>query len=100
MHLLHSTRRPGDKPGKSKQRLSQWYPNVIQVHLPVHASWLNQVEIYFSSYVGAVEQKLMAFQIYYEQSAKPFEWKFTRSDLDQLLAKLKPYYKRPAKEAA
>ena len=29
-------------------RLSQWYPNAIQVHTPVHASWLNQIEIYFS----------------------------------------------------
>jgi len=28
--------------------LKSWYPNAIQIHTPVHASWLNQVEIYFS----------------------------------------------------
>ena len=27
---------------------SQRYPNAIMVHTPVHASWLNQVEIFFS----------------------------------------------------
>jgi hypothetical protein len=97
---------------KSKQRLAQWYPNAIQVHLPVHASWLNQIEIYFSivsrkvlnpddfADVEAVKQKLLAFQAYYETLAKPFEWKFTRSDLTELLAKLKPYYKRSADAAA
>ena len=29
-------------------RLSDAYPNAQMVHLPVHASWLNQIEIYFS----------------------------------------------------
>jgi len=29
-------------------RLSSAYPNAQMVHLPVHASWLNQVEVYFS----------------------------------------------------
>lgn len=97
---------------KSKQRLVQWYPNAVQVHLPVHASWLNQIEIYFSivsrkvlspddfADVAAVKQKLLAFQAYYETLAKPFEWKFTRSDLTELLTKLKPYYTRPAEAAA
>ena len=32
----------------SIDRLKRWYPNAIQVHTPIHASWLNQVEIYFS----------------------------------------------------
>jgi hypothetical protein len=32
----------------------------------------------------------MDFQTYYEQIAKPFEWKFTRQDLTALLNKLKP----------
>ena len=97
---------------KSKQRLSQWYANAIQVHLPVHASWLNQIEIYFSivsrkvlrpddfADVEAVKQKLLAFQAYYEKIAKPFEWKFTRADLNELLAKLTPYCTRPAEAAA
>jgi len=97
---------------KSVQRMAQWYPNAVQVHLPVHASWLNQIEIYFSivsrkvltpddlADVEAAAQKLLAFQDYYETLAKPFEWKFTRSDLTELLAKVKPYYMRPAEAAA
>ena len=32
----------------SIDRLSQKYSNAILVHTPVHASWLNQIEIYFS----------------------------------------------------
>ncbi len=36
-------------------RLSKWYPNAIQVHTPIHASRLNQVEIYFS----VIQQKLL-----------------------------------------
>ena len=32
----------------SKRRLAKWHRNAIQVHTPVHASWLNQIEIYFS----------------------------------------------------
>jgi hypothetical protein len=87
----------------SSRRLSQWYPNAIQVHTPVHASWLNQIEIYFSIIqrkvltpndfpdLNTLEAKLLDFQAYYETIAKPFEWKFTRSDLQQLLAKLSPY---------
>jgi len=30
------------------RRWAQAYANLIVVHTPVHASWLNQVEIYFS----------------------------------------------------
>lgn len=29
-------------------RLTTTFPNAVMVHTPVHASWLNQVEIYFS----------------------------------------------------
>ena len=73
----------------SVRRLQGDYPNLILVHLPVHASWLNQVEIYFSviqrkvltpnafSSLTQVAKRLLAFQLHYEQIAKPFEWKFT-----------------------
>ena len=82
------------------KRLQGAYSNVILVHLPVHASWLNQVEIYFSiiqrkvltpndfASLQEVSQRLLAFQGLYEQTAKPFEWKFTRADLQDLLEKL------------
>lgn len=67
------------------RRLESTWPNLIVVHLPIHASWLNQIEIYFSilerkalrpnafDSLPAVEQRILAFQDRYEQSAKPFE---------------------------
>ena len=36
-------------------RLGEAFPNAIMVHTPVHASWLNQIEIYFS----VVQRKLL-----------------------------------------
>ena len=84
----------------SRKRLGQWYPNALQVHTPVHASWLNQIEIYFSIVdrkvltpndipdLEALESRLMGFQERYEQYAQPFEWRFTKTDLTKLLAKL------------
>ena len=85
------------------ERLSRWYSNAIQVYTPVHASWLNQIEIYFSVVQRKVlmpneypdlltlSRALMEFQSYYERVAKPFEWKFTRQDLAEILAKLASY---------
>ena len=96
----------------SVRRLGAWYPNAIQVQLPVHASWLNQIEIYFSivsrkvlqpddfADVGTVAQKLLAFQGYYQQLATPFEWTFTRQDMDRLIARLEPYYPSAKVKAA
>jgi hypothetical protein len=93
----------------SVDRLSRAWPNAHLVHLPVHASWLNQIEIYFSvvqrkvlvpnDFIGLddLEQRLLAFQRRYEQAAKPFQWKFTRRDLDKLLQRLaEPKQLRPA----
>ncbi len=80
--------------------LAAWYPNAAQVHLPVHASWLNQVEIYFSvlqrkvmtpnefASLEELEANLLAFERCYEQTAQPFDWKFTRSDLERLAHRL------------
>jgi hypothetical protein len=84
----------------ARRRLQHAYANLILVHLPVHASWLNQVEIYFSviqrkvltpndfSSLAEVADRLLAFQTYYEQIAKPFEWKYTRADLHELMQKI------------
>ena len=72
------------------------------VHGPIHASWLNQIEIYFSIVqrkaltpndfpnLDAVAERLLNFQSYYESIAKPFQWKFTRSDLSRVLARIAP----------
>jgi len=84
----------------SVERLAQWWPNALLVHTPIHASWLNQIEIYFSIVqrkvltpddspdLSALEARLLEFQAYYEQIAKPFEWTFSRHDLQRLLHKL------------
>ena len=82
------------------ERLKDKYPTLVPVHGPVHASWLNQIEIYFSILerkaltpndfpsLEAVEKRLFVFERYYEKIAKPFEWKFTRKDLADLLDKI------------
>lgn len=84
---------------RSIDRLQGAWPNLTVVHTPIHASWLNQAEIYFSIVqrkvvspndfpdLETLEQHLLAFGRRYEQIAIPFEWKFTRHDLDNLLAK-------------
>ena len=84
----------------SLDRLESRWPTLRLIHLPVHASWLNQVEIYFSVVqrkvlapndfrdLGEVEARLLAFQQHYEQLATPFEWKFTKDDLNTLLKRI------------
>jgi len=84
----------------SIRRLRNWYANAIQIHTPVHASWLNQIEIYFSILQRKVltpnefedlielQQNILSFQTYYEKVATPFEWKFTKDDLARVLTKL------------
>jgi DDE superfamily endonuclease len=84
----------------SIDRLEGGWENLTLVHLPVHASWLNQIEIYFSivqrkvltpndfTDLVEVERRLLGFQRRYEQTAVPFDWRFTRADLDDLLRRL------------
>lgn len=84
----------------SIDRLQTRWPTLTLVHLPVHASWLNQIEIYFSimqrkvltpnyfSSIEALTETIINFQKRYEKIAKPFEWKFTKVDLCAMLAKL------------
>jgi DDE superfamily endonuclease len=85
----------------SIQRLQQKYPRLALIHGPVHASWLNQIEIYFSIVqrkvltpndfydLNAVAERLLNFQYRWETIAEPFQWKFTRRDLAQLLNKIR-----------
>jgi hypothetical protein len=85
---------------KAYNRLQKQWPTIELVHLPVHASWLNQIEIYFSivqrkvltpndfTSLSEAEEKLLGFQERYQEVARPFEWKFTRADLTKLLNKL------------
>jgi len=86
---------------RSVKRLQDRYPNLLLIHGPVHASWLNQIEIYFSIIqrkvltpndypsTAAVIDALHRFERHYENHATPFKWKFTRADLNRLLRKLR-----------
>jgi hypothetical protein len=83
----------------SCDRLRSWYSNTMQIHTPIHASWLNQVEIYFSvlqrnvltpndfESLEELENTILSFQRDYEKVSRPFEWKFTRDDLKELLSR-------------
>ena len=79
------------------ERLQKKWPNAIAVHLPIHASWLNQIEIYFAIVqkkvltpndfpsLEAVKKRLLDFQIRYQKVTRPFSWKFTRKDIKEKL---------------
>ena len=70
------------------------------MHTPVHASWLNQIEVYFSivqrkvltpndfQSLADVKDRLLRFQDHYCAAARPFQWKFSRENLRALLAKI------------
>ena len=93
-------------------RLAEQYPNAIMVHTPVHASWLNQIEIYFSivqrkvlspndfTDIDAVSDRLSVFENRYNQTAQPFKWKFTTTDLTELLARLDNHKPEPKHDPA
>ncbi len=84
----------------SVTRLSKAWPTARLVHLPVHASWLNQAEIFFSilqrkvltpndlTDLDALAARILAFQDRYNATATPFNWRFTRADLDRLLQRI------------
>jgi hypothetical protein len=88
---------------KCVERLEGRYDNLKVVHTPVHASWVNQIEIYFSVIQRALltpndfhdlthlEKAIMAFQRSYNEEATPFAWRFTRAKLAGLLKKLEAH---------
>ena len=81
-------------------RLASAHPNAIMIHTPVHASWLNQIEIFFSviqkkvvtpndfTSLDELSATLLAFVGRYNQTARPFNWKFTASDLRDLMDRI------------
>jgi len=93
------------------QRLRRAYPNAILVHTPVHASWLNQVEIYFSlvqrkvltpndfADLADVELRLRLYEELTNRQPRPFDWRFTKDDLFQLLQRLAAHRSGTAEEA-
>ena len=84
----------------SIERMRTAWPTATLVHLPVHASWLNQVEIYFSILqrkaispndfrdLDHLAERVLAFQQRYNNAAEPFDWTYTRDDLNAFLRRL------------
>jgi hypothetical protein len=81
-------------------RLEGAWPNLRLIHLPIHASWLNQIEIVFSVIqrkvvspndfynIDQITARLAAFEQRYNNLAEPFDWTFTRDDLNDLLERI------------
>jgi len=90
-------------PNTFPARLQAMYPNAVAVPLPTHSSWLNQIEIVFSIVHRKVltpmdvadeetlTKRVLDFQDYYQETAKPFDWKFTALDLKKRLDALKDF---------
>jgi transposase len=89
----------------SVKRMASTWPNAQLIHLPTHASWLDQAEIYFSvvqrkaltpndfTSLDQIRERLTAFEVRYNAIATPFSWKFTRTDLHDLLNRLDAHQK-------
>jgi DDE superfamily endonuclease len=85
----------------SIDRMTHHWPIATLIHLPVHASRLNQVEIFFSILqrkaisptdfddLDDLATRILAFQHRYNQAATPFDWKYTRRDLNEFLTRLR-----------
>jgi hypothetical protein len=81
-------------------RLRKAYRKAVLVHTPIHASWLNQVEIYFSiiqrkvltpndfASLDEVEERLRLYEELTNREPRPFAWKFNRAALQAFLTKL------------
>ena len=75
------------------------WPFTVEVHwLPTNASWLNQIEIWFSilqrkvlqpnhfTSLEDLEKTLQGFIAHYNETAKPIRWSYTAEKLEQKLA--------------
>jgi transposase len=92
----------------SIDRMTAAWPNATLVHLPIHASWLNQVEIYFSilqrkaispsdfENLDALAERILAFEERYNTTASPFDWTYTTTDLNAYLDRLNTHEQRAA----
>ena len=89
---------------RSVERMRHRNRRLILVHTPIHASWLNQVEVYFSilqrkvltpndfDSLDAVRLRLNLYEQLTNRQPKPFEWKFTRQDLEKWLQRAAPHF--------
>jgi transposase len=93
-------------------RMVKAWPAAHLVPTPVHASWLNQCEIYFSivqrkvlapndfSGLADIANRLLAFQDLYSAAARPFNWKYTTTDLHALLDRIAAHQQHTLTAAA
>jgi hypothetical protein len=84
----------------SIKRLAKSYSTGILVHTPVHASWLNQVEIYFSKIqrkvltpndfasLAEVKERLHLYEELTNNNPRPFNWTFNRAKLTRFLDRM------------
>jgi hypothetical protein len=91
---------------RSIDRMTTAWPTTTLVHLPVHASWLNQIEIVFSilqrkvikpaDFAGLDElgEQILEFETRYNTTATPFDWRFTRTDLAALCERIQAHENR------
>jgi hypothetical protein len=87
----------------SVQRMRRRDKRIILVHTPIHASWLNQVEIYFSiiqrkvltpndfATLESLRVRLRLYEQLSNRTPRPFSWKFTRQDLLDWLQRASPH---------
>jgi DDE superfamily endonuclease len=88
----------------SVERLRRHDKRITLVHTPIHASWLNQVEIYFSiiqrkvltpndfATLEAVRVRLALYEELSNRTPRPFAWKFTRQDMLAWLKRASPHF--------
>jgi hypothetical protein len=91
---------PSHRGPAAVDRLESAWPNLRLIHLPIHASWLNQIEIVFSIiqrkvvtpndfyHLDQISDRLAGFEERYNQLAEPFDWTFTRDDLNDPLDRI------------
>ena len=82
----------------SAERMTKAWPNAQLIHLPAHASWLDQAELFFSvvqrkaltpndfTSLDQIRERLAAFEIRYNA----ITWTFTRTDLSDCYAASTP----------
>jgi transposase len=94
-------------------RMASTWPSARLIHLPAHASWLDQAEIYFSilqrkaltpndfTSLDQIREHPAAFEARYNTIARPFSWRFTRTHLNDLLDRVDAHQKiQPHPQAA
>ncbi len=85
---------------KAVERVRARYPNLFLIHTPVHASWVNQIEIYFSilqrkvltpavaASLAELATRILDFESTMRDRPRTIDWQFTSTDLDKRLAEI------------